>query len=163
MKNFDEETMDIPRIGMRVLADEMHRTLHLPINTGRLTRKNAEIASQGLKIFFATEWLTRYGYATVMNGNLNSNKLRNILLETRAALCATEPETTEIIFRMDDVSTHATLVSDKRLKNDRIKVLLKDKNTGSKNLLAPLDARMRTLSDFLIGEASEPKIKVSQK
>ena len=59
MKNFDKETLDVKRIGQKILADEMTRTLPLSVPEGRLTRSNLP-DNCNVKIFFATELLSRF-------------------------------------------------------------------------------------------------------
>jgi len=154
LKDFDDETRSIKRIGVKILADEMHRTLPTAIQEGRATRSNLE--SKSMKMLFASEWLTKYCMAIPFPGHLTADKLRPMLIEIRDRLGATEASNVEIVIRMDGASTHASLVDDEELKQKGIKIELRSKNTGSKNDLAILDSRMGKFSPLLQQELMVP-------
>jgi hypothetical protein len=157
MKNFDEETLNVERIGMQILGDEIYRTLPslmLPtINT-----RNKVVESKSVKIFFASEFLTRFAVSVLIQNNLNSEKLKEILYEVKNKLAATEPDDAYMTVRMDSVSSHAALVDNLDISNWGIKICLLEKNTGSKNRLAPLDGRIAIFSQHLNLELSRQGI-----
>ena len=149
MRNFDSETKEIKRIGQRILADEMHRTVDKPMIEGKITRSNlAETSS--VKLVFAPEFLTRMNYAKVITGNLTSEKLKKMLYEVRNTLAITENDDCIIAIRMDGASTHKSLVEDEDLKKAGIQIILTQKTTPTKNVLASLDSRM-ILNSFRVG------------
>ena len=78
MKNFDEETLNVERIGMRILGDEIHRTLPNSLLAKVNTRAKL-VENKSVKIFFASEFLTRFAVSVLINGNINADKLKEIL------------------------------------------------------------------------------------
>ena len=120
--------------------------------------RNKIVENKSVKIFFASEFLTRFAMSILIHGNLNSEKLKSILYQVKSRLAATEPDDALITIRMDSVSSHAALVEDVDIKKWGIKICLLDKHTGSKNRLAPLDGRISVFSKFLNLELSKPDI-----
>ena len=152
MRNFDKETLEITRIGQKVLADEMHRT----INTSRRGINNS-----GIKILFASEYLSRYSYAEVIPSE-NSEDLKLALINVKDTLAVTEQESTDITVRMDRVASHVSLSKDLDLKQEGIKLELREKVTMSKNDLAPLDGRMSKFSRMLNYRLGDARISPEQ-
>ena len=152
MRNFDKETSDISRIGQRILADEMHRTL----NSSRFGQ-----TSSSIKILFASEFLSRYSYAEIIPSE-NSEDLKSALMNVRDTLAITEQESTEITVRMDRVASHVSLSKDPDLKIEGIKLELREKVTMSKNDLAPLDGRMSKFSRMLNYRLGDSRLNPNQ-
>ena len=157
MKNFEEETLNVERIGMRILGDEVHRSLPNAL-LAKINTRSKVVDNKSVKIFFASEFLTRYAVSILINGNLNSEKLKEILFQVKSRLGTTEPDDAYMTIRMDCVSTHAALVDDEDIRNWGIKICLIEKHTGSKNRLAPLDGRIAIFSKFLNLELSRADI-----
>jgi hypothetical protein len=146
MKNFDKETLDVKRIGQKILADEMTRTLPLAIPEDKLTRAN-QSENCNVKIFFATELLSRYSCAFLISGNLNAEKLKKLIYEVRARLVPTENDDSSITIRMDGASYHQKLVEDPDLARDNLKIELRQKQTCSDDFIM-IDERSNRENNF---------------
>jgi len=155
MKNFDEETSSVTRIGQRIFLDEVHRFLPNPMASGRTLRSNADTVTPGVKLVFASEMLSRYSTGILFANNMTADKLRQIILEIKEKLAPTETDEIEMIIRMDNMSAHVSLLDDPILKAANIKIDLRPKISGSKNNIALLDGRIAKFSKFLTAELSE--------
>ena len=161
--NFDELTRSVKEIGTYLMADELTRTVENPIpNTDSETKgvstRSKRPQDRSLKLLFVTELLTRMSTAYFYAGDMDSKKLKPLLIRARKELGATVPDDMTIKIQMDKASYHSALVEDPALIQNNIELVILTKETGSKNILAPLDARMGNFSRHLAAELAEKGI-----
>ena len=143
VRNFDSE---IPtQIGSQVLIDEITRTKSTRTNP----RLRSTEVSKTWKFLVASESLTRYSLILPIPNNLTSNVLKSLLFQVKFFLGQGTSGNSDMIISMDNCSIHQALVDDETLKENKIKISIRPRESTSKNHLAMLDGRISKMSRIL--------------
>ena len=134
-------------LGDQIYVDEIHRT----------NRDGSD-----LKLFFATEGLSRYGVTFWYQGALTGDMFVKFMCTARAVLSPLHTTNVKVVLRCDKASQHTSGDTKKRLKSLGFDLQLFESSTLSKNIIPEQDARIATLSKFLNVAMNNPRMTMEQ-
>ena len=115
-----------------------------------------------LKIFFATEGLSRFAYVQIFQKPCTADKFVQFMAGARAVLSPLQRSEVKVTCRSDGASVHSGKDTKERLKKLGVEIEIFQSSTVSKNVIPEHDARIGNFSKFLNVALNHPTMSNEQ-